>query len=55
MIWVSALRLFFSRNLLDRAAEKTLLTHLVNRGGITLRSTIPLTGSHTKARCPSAP
>jgi hypothetical protein len=33
MIWVSALRLFFSRNLLDPAAEKTLLTHPVNRGG----------------------
>jgi hypothetical protein len=33
MIWVSALWLFFSRNLLDRAGEKILLTHPVNRGG----------------------
>jgi hypothetical protein len=32
MIWVSALRLFFSRNLLDRADKKILLTHPVNRG-----------------------
>jgi hypothetical protein len=33
MIWVSALRLFFSRNLLDRAGEKILLMHPINRGG----------------------
>ena len=32
MIWASALRLFFSRNFLDRAAEKILLMISVNCG-----------------------
>jgi hypothetical protein len=35
MIWVSAPRLFFSRNLLNRAGEKILLMNPINRGGIT--------------------
>jgi hypothetical protein len=33
MIWVSALRLFFSRNLLDRADEKIPLMNAANRRG----------------------
>jgi hypothetical protein len=33
MIWASALRLFFIRNLLDPAGEKILLMNPVNRGG----------------------
>jgi hypothetical protein len=33
MIWASALRLFFSRNLLDRAGEKIPLMNAANRGG----------------------
>jgi hypothetical protein len=34
MIWASALRLFFSRNLLDRAGEKILLMIPGNDGGL---------------------
>jgi hypothetical protein len=36
MIWASAPRLFFIRNLLNPAGEKILLMNPVNRGGITL-------------------